>query len=392
MDMSRLNPFKKKPEKQEEVEKVEKISFFFKLHDKLPRLSFSLGVFITVFGIFFLLLFPILLITVPFNLYDTVINASELKDWIDAAIQLVLIGLGGAFSWAIYKIKFHLPTGLDVTEEKFPHLYKLIEELREEFGQPKIDRVIIRDKYEIHVVKTPQNGLPFLNKSTLIIGLPVFLTMSPLYFRALLARRIGQLSTKHTPVTTRLYFLTDIWQQFATSTKHAKNPFVKTLGYFFMVYTRVYKAVLLPLLQDEELEADSYGMDIVNESDMTECIVYEEVVTTFLKTKYWPKIYHMARRTKTPEFMPFAQMTKVIKAGITDEEISTTVQAALKMGMHSATQEPSLTKRLNHLGRAKPLPPKRLSKTAAEYYLGSSLGKIIQLFDKRWLAKLQKKK
>ncbi|MDH5601742.1 MAG: hypothetical protein OEY78_10610, partial [Gammaproteobacteria bacterium] len=134
------------------------------------------------------------------------------------------------------------------------------------------------------------------------------------------------------------------------------------------------------------------GLDIVNESDMAECIVYEEALLTFLKTKFWPKIYHMARRTKTPEFMPYSQMSKVVKAGITNEEISTAVQAALKLGMHTATQEPSLTKRLNHLGRAKPVPPKRLTKTAAEYYLGTNLGKIIQLFDKRWLVQLQKKK
>jgi len=225
----------------------------------------------------------------------------------------------------------------------------------------------------------------------LIIGLPVLLTMSPLYFRALLARRIGQFSTKHTPVTTRLYFLCDIWMQFASSSKHSKNHFAKALGYYFQIYSPLYQKMLMPLLQDEELEADSYGMDIVHESDMAECIVYEEVVAHFLKTKFWPKIYHMAKRTKTPEFMPYSQMTKVIKAGITDDEISTTVQAALKLGMNTATPLPSLSKRLNHLGRAKPVPPKRLSKTAAEYYLGSSLVKIIQLFDKRWLAKIKGK-
>lgn len=385
MDISRFLPFIKKSETPK------KSSFLFNLKEKLPRLSFSISVFIAVFGILFLLLFPYLLLTQPFDLYDTVIHAKELKDWIDAVIQLVLIGLGAAFSWAIYQLKFHLPTGLDVTEEKFPHLYKLIEELRDEFGQPKINRIIIRDKYEIHAVKTPQSGLPFLNKSTLIIGLPVFLTMSPLYFRALLARRIGQLSTKHTPITTRLYFLSDIWMQFANSSKHSKNHFAKALGYYFQIYSPLYQTMLMPLLQDEELEADSYGMDIVHESDMAECIVYEEVVTQFLKTKFWPKIYHMAKRTKTPEFMPYAQMTKVVKAGITDDEISTTVQAALKLGMDTPTPLPSLAKRLNHLGRAKPVPPKRLSKTAAEYYLGSSLVKIVQLFDKRWLSKVKKK-
>lgn len=359
-------------------------AFFFKLQEKLPRLSFGLSIIVAVFGILFLLMFPYLLLNLPADLYVTVIKANELKDWIDAVIQLVLIGLGGAFSWAIYKLKFSLPTGLDVTEEKFPHLLKLIEELREEFGKPKIDRIIIRDKYEIKVIKTPRSGMPFLFTHTLIIGLPVFLTMSPLYFRALLARRIGQLSTQHTPVTTRLYFLNDIWSQFKVSCKQSKNKFSKALGYFFQFYTPMYQAILSPLLQEEELEADSYGMDLINHKDMNECIVYEEVVTQFLSKKFWPKIYHMAKRSKTPEFLPYSQMTKVVKAGITDAEISETVQTALKVEMNSPELLPSLLKRLNHLGHVKPLPPKRLAKTAAEYYLGNSLEKIIQLFDKRW--------
>ena len=233
--------------------------------------------------------------------------------------------------------------------------------------------------------------MPFLNSRTLIIGLPVLLTMSPLYFRALLARRIGQLSTKHTPVSTRLYFLNDIWLQFKDSCKQSKNKFAQILGYFFQVYSPAYQTILMPLLQGEELEADSYGMDLINDNDMNECLVYEEVVTQFLKNKFWPKIYHLAKRSKTPEFMPYSQMTKVVKAGITDCEISETIQTALKLDINHPSPFPSLKKRLNHLGHASPRPPKRLAKTAAEYFLGNSQEKIIQLFDKRWLKTLQAK-
>ncbi len=364
-------------------------AFFFQINEKWPRVSFTLSIITALFGILVLLMFPYLFLTLPSELYETVIKAKELKDWIDAVILLVMIGLSGAFSWSIYKLKFSIPTGIDITEEKFPHLFKLIEELRHDFGKPKIDRIILRDKYEIKVIKTPRTRMPFLNTSTLIIGLPVLLTMSPLYFRALLARRIGQLSTQHTPVTTRLYFLNDIWAQFSSSCKHSKNGFTKVLRFFFQIYSPLYQTVTMPLLQDEELEADSYGMDLINDRDMVECIVYEEVVSQFLKKKFWPKIYHLAKRSKTPEFLPYSQMTKVIKAGITDTEISETIQAALKVELEHPAPEPSLSKRLNHLGHAKPLPPKRLGKTAADYYLGSSQGKIIQLFDKRWLSKLK---
>lgn len=366
-------------------------AYFFKLKEKFPRLSFSISLSIAIFGILFLLMFPYLLFTLPFDLYETVINAKELKDWIDAVLLLTAIVLSGGFSWAIYKLKFSVPTGLDVTAEKFPHLFKLIEESREEFGKPKIDRIILRDKYDLRVIKTPRSGMPFLNTRTLVIGLPVLQTMSPLYFRALLTRRIGQLSTEHTPITTRLYFLNDIWMQFNLSCKHSKNIFTKTLGYFFRMYSPLYLVLLKPLLQEEELEADSYGMDLINDRDMVECLVYEEVVTNFLNNKFWPKIYHLAKRSKTPEFLPYSQMTKVVKAGITDDEISETIQAALKLGINNPDPMPSLISRLNHLGHSKPLPPKRLNTTAADYYLGKNLGKIIELFDKRWLSKIKNK-
>ena len=383
MDTSRYLPFTKNW-----VSPL-RAAFYFKLNEKLPRFGFSLSILVAMFGILFLWMFPLVLITLPFQFYDTAVHAKELESWIYALIQFLLIALSGTFSWAMYKLRFSLPTGLDVTKEKFPHLVGLIEELQGEFGNPVIDRIIIRDKYEIRVIKTPRSGMPFLNTRTLIIGLPVLQTMPPLYFRALLARRIGQLSTQHTPITTRLYFLKDIWAQFSTSCKHSKNNLAKVLGYFFKFYSPLYQAILMYLFQEEELEADSYGMDLVNDHDMVECLVYEEVVTQFLKNKFWPKIYHMAKGSKIPKFTPYAQITKVVKAGITDSEISEIVQAALKIAVNNPAPMPSLSKRLNHLGHAKPLPPKRLSKTAADYYLGNSLEKIIQLFDKHWLAKLK---
>lgn len=385
MDITRYLPFMKKKAKSP------KAPFSFKIHEKSPRVGFAIGIFIASIGILFLLMFPFLALTLPFDLYENIIQAKELKDWIDAGIQLVLISLGVAFSWAIYKLKFSLPSGLDVTKEKFPHLFKLIEELQTEFGNPKINRTIIHDKYEISVIKTPRSGMPFMNTTTLIIGLPVLQTMSPLYFRALLARRIGQLSTKHTPVSTRLYFLDNIWAQFKFTSKRSKNIFTKVLSYFFQIYSPLYQKMLMPLIQEEELEADSYGMDLINHSDMNECVVYDEVVSQFLKNKFWPKIYHLAKRSKTPEFTPYAQITKVVKAGVTDCEISETIQTALKVDLNNPAPVPSLMKRLNHLGHAKPLPPKRLTKTAADYYLGNSLEKIIQLFDKRWVSKIKKK-
>ena len=386
MNIQRFVPFLKKRNNRPRT------PILFKLYEKLPKLSFALSIFVTLTGILALVLFPTMLLALPYALYTSVMSAHDLKDWINPAIFLTLILLAAGFCWAIYQLKFSLPTGLEVTKEKFPQLSKLITELQEEFGNPKIERILLRDAYDIRVIKTPRSGMPFLNTRTLIIGLPVLLTMPPVYFRALLARRIGQLSTKHTPVTTRLYFLNDTWLQLKDACKHSRNGFAKALGYFFQLYSPLYQHTLMPLLQNEELEADRYGMDLVNNQDMVECVVYEEVVIQFLNTKFWPKIYHMAKRSKTPQYLPYAQMTKVIKTGISNTEISEVLQRALKIDFNAKSMNPSLTNRLNHLGHSKPLPPKRLTQTAADYYLGNASEQVIQLFDKHWLKKLATQK
>ena len=123
MDTSRYLPFTKNW-----VSPL-RAAFYFKLNEKLPRFGFSLSILVAMFGILFLWMFPLVLITLPFQFYDTAVHAKELESWIYALIQFLLIALSGTFSWAMYKLRFSLPTGLDVTKEKFPHLVGLIEEI-----------------------------------------------------------------------------------------------------------------------------------------------------------------------------------------------------------------------------------------------------------------------
>lgn len=389
MSIARYLPFFKAREKKE---KPKKKPFFFKLYEKNSQVILVLSVGLALFGILFLFMLPLLVLVLPLELYNSVIYASNMEQWINAGITLLVLALAAAFCWAIFQLKFTTPAGLEVTAEKFPKLANQVEELRNEFGQPRIDRVIISDKYELRTVKTPRAKMPFLYTTTLVIGLPVLLTMSPLYFRALLARRVGQLAGKHTPVTTRLYFLNDTWQQLKSSCKQSGNIFAKILFVYFKIYAGLYSKVVLPLVQSEELEADSYGTDMISNDDMMECLVYEEVVIKFLTTKFWPKIYHMARRSATPQYLPYSQMTKVIKAGITNEEISSIVQAALKVDINEPGAMPSMQKRINHLGHTKPNAPKRLAQPAADYYLDKQLMPVIQMFDKHWLKRIQARK
>lgn len=362
-----------------------RVKTMFKFAEKFPRFYFTLCFALALVGIAFFVIFPLLFITLPFDIYKSVLQASSLNEWIEVAIYSVVFILSGLLSWALYKVKFAEPSGIEVTEKSFPLLQKLISDMQEEYECNNLHRIILRDKYEIRVIKTPRSGIPFRTENTLVIGLPVLLSHSPLYFRVLLARKIGQLSAKHTLISTWLYFLIEYWEQYRIAAMNSSSLFAKFYGLLLKVYSPLYKKFLNPLMHDEELEADSYSMDIVNNQDMVEAMVYEEVVSRFLENKFWPKINQIAKRTKTPEFTPYAQMSKVIRNGVTSEELSSTIQELMNEEMDSYSTMPSLRKRLNHMGHTRPSAPKKMQKSAGESLLGQNLEKVIQLFDKRWL-------
>ena len=115
MAISKYLPFKNK------LATSSKGGYFFRLMKNYPKFSFGLSIIIAMIGILFFFVFPVLFLFLPVELYETIIQAKELKDWIDAGILLLVIILAGAFSWTIYNLKFSIPTGLDVTKEKFPH-------------------------------------------------------------------------------------------------------------------------------------------------------------------------------------------------------------------------------------------------------------------------------
>ncbi len=355
------------------------------LWDYYPRVCLALTVVTASIGYLFLFLPPLLLLMLPGDIYAAIVAAESLGDWGLVLIQLFTFMLGGLFTYVLIKLRLPLPTGLELTRDKFPQLFESLDELRAAYGNPRIHRVVLRDSLDVRVVKTPRTGFPLVTTNTLVIGLQALQSMSPSYLRVQLARRVGQLSGKHNRITGWLYFLHDLWAQYQHGLQGPHPMLVQPICWFFRTYAPVYQVCAVGAIRQDELEADRYALDTVNEQETVEAIVHQIVTNDFLKNRYWPKVKQRVNSSGNPQFLPHAHLSAAIRNKMTKDDIKSSLLRAMNDDGDYRSDMPTFTERLANIGRSKPLAPKPLGETAGERYLGNALGKSISMFDKLWL-------
>ena len=160
---------------------------------------------------------------------------------------------------------------------------------------------------------------------------------------------------------------------------------------FFKLYSALYQIILISIFKEDELKADLYALDLINDQDILEVISIEMVARDFLNTKYWPNIIQIAKKNANHEILPHANMAKVVRNGLKKEAYVRFIEQAQGKSDDYETPVPHYEERIQNLGHDKPpLYPEPKSGTAAEYYFGKKITKIIDKFDKKWIARWNK--
>jgi len=359
------------------------------LSNRQTRIYLILTVLFGAAGYLFLLLFPALLVAMPVALFYSLHSVMSTQQWFLVTVQILVLLTGVVMTYAIFKLRFSLPSGLDLTEAGFPRLFELLQELCEIYGEPRIDRVVLRDRFDVRLIKTPRNGFAFSTTRTLVIGLPVLLAMSPLDVHVLLARRVGQLAAKRSRLNSWLYFLRDTWGQYLICCDGEGPSLGKPVCAFFQNYAPRYRSFSVGIARSSELEADRYALQAINDRDTARSITCQVLTETYLTRSYWPNVLQSAKQSGGSKMPPHAGMAKVFEGGLSENEIQTELKRIKRGGETRKSTMPSLADRLDNIGYQKPLLPKPLSVSAARFYLGSACDTCIEVMDKRSMSKLR---
>ena len=353
---------------------------------RVPFLAKILAAIAALPGLIVLYGFPVAAVILLMQLPQRFDTATSIQDWVYVAISLLAILLCGWMTWLIIRTPLNPPHGLALDHASAPALLDLIDELENHYGRASIHSVVLRSDFDIQLVRTPRFGLPILTNNTLTIGLPLLLSLPPSHFKALLARRIGQASSKHNRVSGWFYQLNGIWRCYRDSYTRQKSPAIRSLGVFFKLYVPFYNWVALFAIREDELEADRYALELVNDKDMAGVMSQEVITRTFLEQKYWPKIRQLVRRGGSTSYAPFRQMSSVVQKGLNADEVRSSLMAVINEPDRFKTTMPPLKLRLDNIGHQRPGAPTPLTEIAAIDYLETTtLNKIVDKFDQRWL-------
>lgn len=329
------------------------------------------------------ILFPLLTIAAGINLYEN-LSTSDAINWPFVAIWSVVLILSALFSYRSTRLKISPPTGLTLAEEKAPEIFKLVKKFQDHFKRPAIQRIVVSSNYELDIIKVPKWSLPIWSTNVMVIGLPVLLCHTPKQFECMVARRIGQFSKRHNILTNWLYQLRAIWKQYNLAYGKQKSPDSYLLKWLFGAYASIYRSISVIVARKDELNADTYAMELFIHDDVQEMITANAIYQHYLEEQFWPAIEKIASIKKQTPLAPYQNMATTIQTKFKNEAPSSLINKAFKSQPDRKDPVPSLKDRLDNIGHDTPHISENTGETAANQYLGALSSGVINLIDKLW--------
>jgi hypothetical protein len=351
-----------------------------------PKLYLALTTLFALLGLSYLLSFPILTLVAGYKLVSLAPQYLNPELWPIMGAWTVCLLVCSLVSYSILTIKVPQPKGLKLHSDKTKELFQLIDELQARHTQVKFDNIILTDEHKIEIIKTPAFGIPVWNKNTLAIGLPVLINLSEQQFKATLMRKFYQFSNANISITNWLVWLRQNWVQYKEAYSINRKPGHLPLSLFLRFYTPKFNKFSALAVRMDELKADSYSLNELNDEELLDMIQSEFVCKSFLENTYWPKIRSFVRKSPTANIYPHRKMAMLLSKGLPMKNAMNLLASAYIKTDISDNANPTLKARMENIGHSKIMMPTEIKHNAAQTYLGDSYNAYIKVIDKTWMS------
>jgi len=372
------------------LELIESLNSF---QHRSKKLYTAMVVIFAMLGIFLILFFPVMALILFISAITTTFTISTASDLLPLLYQLPLSGFFAYLFYRFITLELDTPKAseiyITINKKKTPKLIVLIEELKQHFNVINIDSILITDQFNISIHNTPHYCLPQQGEITLQIGLPLMQTLSAIQFKALLARRIGQLSLASNKVTGRINFFKDYLKQYSHASQKNTHWSLKPFALLIKYYQPIFNAISFYAIRMDELTADQYALEIVEDNDFSQALSQTIVANHYLKNTFWLTMYKLQRQYPDKIILPHSNMAVSFAQSIKSESSQKLIEQQFQKLNDFQSPIPLLRTRLYELGYKNYKLPEPFSTTAAQFYLEKSLSKVTKIFDKLWLQRFK---
>ncbi|MCW9014144.1 MAG: hypothetical protein OQL06_10200 [Gammaproteobacteria bacterium] len=353
------------------------------LTERHPHLYIAVILVLSLLATFFLFSIPIIALYLVISIPSNIIAAS---DYLDATIILTQISvatIATILSYYLFKLNIDLPAGRPLSNEDSASLIALVNEICDDCNAPKIDFIKLTNICEIEIIRTPTNGFPVLFTNTLLIGLPLMQSLSPIQLKAAIYRKIIHLTGTYKRPTAWIYFYQKTLSLYKKAhSKQWQLPNIFMLA-FFSWFTPVFRLLAQAACRQEELYADAAASQAMIDNSIVNMLTTSSICKKYLEENYWPHLFNKAYKYKSPPYFPYSSLERNLRINIDRESAQSWLDHELQTENHSNFM-PSLRTRFENLGHTGNNLPEPVTESSAHHFLNSSLAEITKQMDKVW--------
>jgi len=339
-----------------------------------PRPYLLLVTIYALLGYVCLLLFPLLTLAGLAGVYHAITAPSGVA-WLQLLVWLLVAGSCGLVSYRVLQFRHLLPAGYALDRSQAPALFQLVEDTRAHYGAPAIDRILVTNEYRLDIVDTPLLAVPVWSTRSLVVGLPLLQCLSTGRFQCALARRLGQNSRRRNRLLNWLYSLRVIWPRYR-ETSPAGVPAFLPLRAIFSVYAPLYTVLSTAAARLDELQADSYAMELFSDEDVLDAVTTDAVFCLFLREKYWPAIRKLREQNAALVTNVHARIATVLHAGLQAGNTDQWIEHAMSAEQRWDDPWPTLLRRIENIGHAQARMTGWMTEPVAAGYIDNCRSKL----------------
>jgi hypothetical protein len=316
--------------------------------------------------------------------------------WATAWLGL-LLAAGAAWPLArLLRLRPAVPMGLALAPGQAPALSALIDEVRAQLHAAPVHQVVLDASLGARLVERPRLGPLGLNRHTLVLGLPLMMSLAPAPLAALLAvelaplRRAPDWRSRWREPAPWLECQRRLWAGLSAAWRPARllPQWADAFGALFLRhFWPRFEARALVVARDEATAADRLAVSLGLGPALAQALLRTAIQQHFLDEVFWPRRWEHARHSAVPDALPLREMKVLIAASLRHPQAKAWLQESLHASPSRVNGRPdgraALRERLALIGEPLALTA-AAGPNAAEALLGRYLDGWIDTLDRHW--------
>jgi hypothetical protein len=277
-----------------------------------------------------------------------------------------------------------------LTRERVPKMFHLLDKVAKKAGARLPHEVLLGTEMRAQTLRHARLGLLGWHRHSLVLGLPMLLTLDVKQLASVVAHELGHLGAAHGRLGSWAYSMRITWARLAdewqlSSDKTSAWQFLKLgpaallLRYGFPMLN----ARALVLSRQQAFAADKVARRISGEQATVDAMVLLKVQEYYLQQGFWPEVLARASHSPTPNVLPYRAMIQRLSVSKDHPKAAIWLTQALQQNALPHETQPSLRDRLGRF-KLKVRLPNGPQHAAAVLLMGEALDPMVVEMDVSW--------